>query len=180
MVRDKPQVQELLYFFSCRSGEFFTKEQIIGFVWKESYNPLVHDSRVYTSVKRIRELLSEFTRKEAIVQENGRYGIHPELKFAVLSLEHDDQGLNDRQKWILEFADHNGSIDRQTAERVLESSAAQVKRDLKELVDRGLLRIEGAARATKYVRGLGLGAQRRSITSSTEFGTPASRSTQRS
>ena len=162
-VRDKPQIQELLYFFCCRPGQLFTKEQIIGIVWKETYNPLVHDSRVYTGVKRIRQLLSEFTRKEAIIQEGGKYGVHPMLKFTVISLEEDDLGINDRQKWILEFTDQDRSIDRQTAENVLKVSATQIKRDLKELVDRGMLQVEGAARATRYVRGSGANSKKTNI-----------------
>ncbi len=154
-MRDKAQIQELLYFFLCHPKQVFSKEQMIGYVWKESYNPLVHDSRIYTSVKRIRQLLTLVSKKEAIVQEGGKYGLHPEMKFACLSLVRESLGLNERQEWMLDFADQNGSLDRQTAEKVLGVSSAQVKRDLKELVERGLLEQTGAARATKYVRGTG-------------------------
>src|SRR5690606_6397074 len=47
-----PVLKELLVFFLRNAGQSFTKEQLAHFVWREIYNPLAHDSRIYTSVKR--------------------------------------------------------------------------------------------------------------------------------
>jgi len=152
-LQDKPLIEELLYFLVCHPNESYTKEQLIGFVWRETYNPLVHDSRIYTSVKRIRQMFASLGEKEVVIQDAGRYGLSREIKFAVISRAAQDLPILPRQKWVIEFVDQNGTIDRLTAEKVLDISAAQVKRDLKDLVDRGFLSIDGSGRAAKYIRG---------------------------
>ncbi len=152
-LQDKPLIEELLYFLVCHPNESYTKEQLIGFVWRESYNPLVHDSRIYTSVKRIRQMFASLGEKEVVIQDAGRYGLSREIKFVVISRASQDLPILPRQKWVIEFVDQNGTIDRLTAENVLDISAAQVKRDLKDLVDRGFLSIDGSGRAAKYIRG---------------------------
>ena len=152
-LHDKPLIEELLYFLVCHPNESYTKEQLIGFVWRENYNPLVHDSRIYTSIKRIRQMFSTLGDKEVVIQDAGRYGISRDAKFAVISRASHDLPILPRQKWVIEFVDQNGTIDRLTAEKVLHISSAQVKRDLKDLVDRGFLSIDGNGRAAKYIRG---------------------------
>ncbi|TVQ77477.1 MAG: helix-turn-helix domain-containing protein [Bradymonadales bacterium] len=147
---DRPAVEQLLLFLMSRPNEFFSKEELIGIVWKEKYNPLVHDSRIYTTVRRARQLFREALNQEIILMSNGLYGINTEVPYELVRKQSPRQDLNPRQRWILEFLEVNPYLDRQTAERVLKLSSTQVKRELKELCDRALVIREGKARATRY------------------------------
>lgn len=56
-LKDRATAFHLLRVFAERRSEFLDKETLIKLVWNETYNPLVHDTRVYTSVRRLREIV---------------------------------------------------------------------------------------------------------------------------
>lgn len=45
---------EILFLLSKNSGTYFDKEQLAKMIWKDEYNPLIHDKLIYTSVSRLR------------------------------------------------------------------------------------------------------------------------------
>ena len=74
--------------FVCQSGSLgTTKEEIAEKLWRENYNPLAHESRVYTTVRRLRDFLESLTKSELVETVGARYRLNPEIKFTILDYE---------------------------------------------------------------------------------------------
>lgn len=55
-----------------------SKEDLAGRVWEESYNPTIHDTRIYKTVARLRKLLGDHHKHPArIIQVGRQYVLHP-------------------------------------------------------------------------------------------------------
>jgi hypothetical protein len=75
-VQDKPVLIKLLHSLLVAFPGALDKESMTKLVWAETYNPLVHDTRVYTSVRRLREILNHlFELKESVTAVNGMYSV---------------------------------------------------------------------------------------------------------
>jgi len=48
---------EILFLLAKNPGSYFDKEQLARQIWKDEYNPLIHDKLIYTSVSRLRKLI---------------------------------------------------------------------------------------------------------------------------
>jgi tetratricopeptide (TPR) repeat protein len=48
---------EILFLLARNSGTHFSKEDLAKAIWKDEYNPLIHDKLIYTSVSRLRKLI---------------------------------------------------------------------------------------------------------------------------
>lgn len=48
---------DLLELFLNHPGEAYSKEALVKIVWKQSYNPEVHDNKIYVTIKRLRQLI---------------------------------------------------------------------------------------------------------------------------
>jgi tetratricopeptide (TPR) repeat protein len=48
---------EILFLLAKNPGEYYDKEQLARQIWKDEYNPLIHDKLIYTSVSRLRKLI---------------------------------------------------------------------------------------------------------------------------
>ncbi|MBT3236130.1 MAG: tetratricopeptide repeat protein [Bdellovibrionales bacterium] len=48
---------EILYLLAKNAGESFDKDRLARSIWKDEYNPLIHDKLIYTSVSRLRKLV---------------------------------------------------------------------------------------------------------------------------
>ncbi len=48
---------DLLKLFLTHPGQSFSKEQLVKLIWKQSYNPDVHDNKIYVTIKRLRQLI---------------------------------------------------------------------------------------------------------------------------
>ena len=48
---------EILFLLAKNPGRFYDKEQLAKSIWKDEYNPLIHDKLIYTSVSRLRKLI---------------------------------------------------------------------------------------------------------------------------
>ncbi|MBC7539370.1 MAG: winged helix-turn-helix domain-containing protein [Bacteriovorax sp.] len=74
---------EILFLLSKNSGTYFDKEQLAKMIWKDEYNPLIHDKLIYTSVSRLRKLIeptdSDSKRKYIIRGKDG-YTFNPLAK----------------------------------------------------------------------------------------------------
>ncbi len=50
-------LMDLFKIFLNRPGTVYTKEQIAEELWREKYNPSVHNNKIYVTIKRLRELM---------------------------------------------------------------------------------------------------------------------------
>lgn len=48
---------DLLKLFVSNQGETFSKEFLVEHVWKQTYDPTVHDNKIYVTIKRLRKLI---------------------------------------------------------------------------------------------------------------------------
>ena len=50
-------LMDLLRLFMKNPGEVYSKEALVEKVWRQEYDPLVHDNKVYVTIKRLRKLI---------------------------------------------------------------------------------------------------------------------------
>ncbi len=48
---------EILFLLAKSPGSFYNKEDLAKLIWKDEYNPLIHDKLIYTSISRLRRLI---------------------------------------------------------------------------------------------------------------------------
>jgi tetratricopeptide (TPR) repeat protein len=48
---------EILFLVAKNPGSSFNKEDLAKSIWKDEYNPLIHDKLIYTSISRLRKLI---------------------------------------------------------------------------------------------------------------------------
>lgn len=126
------------------------KEIICTLLWQENYNPLIHDARIYTNVANLRKIFSNCGLTDTLVEKDGSYLLTPNLKFQWIKVQSTHLDLNTRQKLILSFLKTNPFLKRDAAQKITHSSPATIKRDLKELCNRGLIEMTGTGRASRY------------------------------
>ena len=54
---------------SC-PGKAVSKKTLVESVWKQSYNPLLHDNKVYVTLKRLREMVEQNSRRPVYIQRD--------------------------------------------------------------------------------------------------------------
>ncbi len=66
---------DLLKLFLTNPGQSFSKEQLVKMIWKQSYNPEVHDNKIYVTIKRLRQLIEPDIEKPKYIfrSKNGYY-----------------------------------------------------------------------------------------------------------
>lgn len=68
---------EIFYLLASHPGKVFSKEDLVDKIWRESYNPMIHDSKVYTSISRLRKLIEpDFKRPVYILNERDGYAFN--------------------------------------------------------------------------------------------------------
>lgn len=55
----KPMLHSLYTYLTARGRGGASKEEIVQNVWEESYNPVIHDDRIYKTIGRLRKLLGD-------------------------------------------------------------------------------------------------------------------------
>ncbi|MBF0360375.1 MAG: winged helix-turn-helix domain-containing protein [Oligoflexia bacterium] len=58
---------EILFLLAQNPGRFFDKEELARSIWKDEYNPLIHDKLIYTSVSRLRKLIEPKKQKRKYI-----------------------------------------------------------------------------------------------------------------
>lgn len=77
---------EILYLLASQPGKVFSKEELVDKIWRESYNPMIHDSKVYTSISRLRKLIEpDFKRPIYILNERDGYAFNPAIQLEDVS-----------------------------------------------------------------------------------------------
>ena len=74
---------EILFLLSKNPGIYFDKEQLAKMIWKDEYNPLIHDKLIYTSVSRLRKLIEPTdadSRRKYIIRGKDGYTFNPLAK----------------------------------------------------------------------------------------------------
>ncbi len=71
---------EILFLLAKNPGQAFDKEQLSLLIWKEEYNPLIHDKLIYTSVSRLRKLIEPNGQKNKyIIRGKDGYTFNPHV-----------------------------------------------------------------------------------------------------
>lgn len=71
---------EILFLLARNSGKYYNKEDLAKDIWKDEYNPLIHDKLIYTSISRLRKLIEpkNGSRKYIIRGKDG-YTFNPRI-----------------------------------------------------------------------------------------------------
>jgi tetratricopeptide (TPR) repeat protein len=66
---------DMLKLFLRTPGEVYSKEALVKAVWKQEYDPAVHDNKIYVTIKRLRQLIEpDFDKPKYIYRaKNGYY-----------------------------------------------------------------------------------------------------------
>ena len=66
---------DLLHLFMKKPGTAYSKEELVEQVWKQDYNPSVHDNKIYVTIKRLRKMIEPDYEKPKYVfrGKNGYY-----------------------------------------------------------------------------------------------------------
>lgn len=125
--------------------EGLSKEALVSAVWGYTYDPSVHDSLIYTNVRRLRDLIP-------IDLYQGNYRLASEIRWCLIS---DSQQavqleLNDRQRQILKTLRANSLISRKQVVSQLDISERTALRELTDMVEKRLLVKSGNGRGVTY------------------------------
>lgn len=75
---------EILFLLAKSPGQYFDKDQLSKAIWKEEYNPLIHDKLIYTSVSRLRKLIEpknyKGEKRKYLIRGKDGYCFNPEVK----------------------------------------------------------------------------------------------------
>ncbi len=72
---------EILFLLARHAGSFHDKEQLARQIWKNEYNPLIHDKLIYTSISRLRKLIEPKSgKRKYILREKDGYTFNPNAK----------------------------------------------------------------------------------------------------
>lgn len=77
---------DLLSLFLKNPGRAFSKEDLIQQIWKEDYNPMVHDNKIYVTMKRLKEVLSPlFGQDDPIIRKRNGYSFNQQMNIRIIN-----------------------------------------------------------------------------------------------
>jgi tetratricopeptide (TPR) repeat protein/DNA-binding winged helix-turn-helix (wHTH) protein len=77
-------LRDLLRVFLENPGVVFTKEDLVRRVWREAYNPKIHDNKIYVTIKRLRQLLETSDGKsDYILRAKNGYFLNPKTRVCI-------------------------------------------------------------------------------------------------
>lgn len=77
---------DLLRLFMQNQGAVFSKEYLVENVWKQKYDPAVHDNKIYVTIKRLRKMIEpDFDKPKYIFRAKNGYFMN---KSAKVHIEH--------------------------------------------------------------------------------------------
>lgn len=75
---------DMLKLFLRTPGEVYTKEALVRAVWKQEYDPSVHDNKIYVTIKRLRQLIEpDFDRPKYIYRAKNGYYLNRNAKVSI-------------------------------------------------------------------------------------------------
>ena len=66
---------DIMGLLASRPGAAFSKQKLVERIWKQDYMPLVHDNKIYVTLKRLRELVEQNSRQPVYIRRN-KEGYH--------------------------------------------------------------------------------------------------------
>jgi tetratricopeptide (TPR) repeat protein len=71
---------EILFLLAIEPGKYFDKEGLARMIWKDEYNPLIHDKLIYTSISRLRKLIEPKNgKRHYILRGKDGYTFNPRI-----------------------------------------------------------------------------------------------------
>jgi tetratricopeptide (TPR) repeat protein len=71
---------EILFLLAKNPGDFYNKEDLAKDIWKDEYNPLIHDKLIYTSISRLRKLIEpKDGKRKYIIRGKDGYTFNPRI-----------------------------------------------------------------------------------------------------
>jgi tetratricopeptide (TPR) repeat protein len=148
----KPVLRQILIKLLESHPSSLSKAALSAAVWGESYSPQVHDSRIYTSVQRIRDLIND----DCIENWEQGYRWNPKIAFQLVKTPFVKNRTEDRiQNLILDSLRKrskmgDGWMKKSELAEVIETTDSTLKRALAALLDEALIIREGQGPAVKY------------------------------
>jgi hypothetical protein len=148
----KPILRQILIRLLESHPSSLSKAALAAAVWGEAYSPLVHDSRIYTSVQRIRDLL----KAEAIENWELGYRWNPSLPFQLIRTPFAKSRSEDRNQSLILDAlrkrskSGDGWMKKSELAEAIETTDSTLKRALAALLEQNLIVREGQGPAVKY------------------------------
>ena len=74
---------DLLKLFISKQGEVFSKEYLVEHIWKQEYDPTVHDNKIYVTIKRLRKMIEpDYDRPKYIFRSKNGYFLNKSIKIS--------------------------------------------------------------------------------------------------
>jgi tetratricopeptide (TPR) repeat protein len=71
---------EILFLLAQTPGTYYNKEDLAKMIWKDEYNPLIHDKLIYTSISRLRKLIEpKGVKRQYILRGKDGYTFNPRV-----------------------------------------------------------------------------------------------------
>jgi tetratricopeptide (TPR) repeat protein len=75
---------DMLKLFLRNPGEVYSKEDLVKVVWKQEYDPGVHDNKIYVTIKRLRQLIEpDFDKPKYIYRAKNGYYLNRNAKVQI-------------------------------------------------------------------------------------------------
>jgi tetratricopeptide (TPR) repeat protein len=75
---------DMLKLFLRNPGEVYSKEDLVKVVWKQEYDPRVHDNKIYVTIKRLRQLIEpDFDKPKYIYRAKNGYYLNRNAKVSI-------------------------------------------------------------------------------------------------
>lgn len=75
---------DLLQLFVKNPGEVHTKENLVKRIWKQEYDPAVHDNKIYVTIKRLRKMIEpDFEKPRYIFRAKNGYYLNRNTKVSI-------------------------------------------------------------------------------------------------
>ena len=72
---------EILFLLAKNPGQSYNKDDLARSIWKDEYNPLIHDKLIYTSISRLRKLIEpKGSSRKYILRGKDGYTFNPRVK----------------------------------------------------------------------------------------------------
>lgn len=77
-------LMDLLKLFVQQQGHVFSKEFLVEQVWKQSYDPAVHDNKIYVTIKRLRKMIEpDYDKPKYIFRAKNGYFMNKSAKVLI-------------------------------------------------------------------------------------------------
>lgn len=72
---------DLLKLFCQNQGQVYSKEYLVETVWKQAYDPAIHDNKIYVTIKRLRKLIEpDYDKPKYIFRAKNGYFMNKSAK----------------------------------------------------------------------------------------------------